>query len=226
MGWTKITLTNYGVSGLMWSNRFPNMIVAADLIKRSPRFSAADQATFRGLVKRSLPINTMSGTNNKGNWGMLFVVTAAAYLQDQTLFNQAVARWKFFIESQITNAGVMPYEVSRGNFGIWYTDFALQAQTVAGEVMKVNGVDLFNYVSPSGRTLRSAYVKAAYWTKNPCAFPYYHCPNPPWPYVIGYMEILNLKWPNANAAALLARYRPLDAQFSFPVMTLTHGGLP
>jgi hypothetical protein len=228
MGWTKITLTNYGVSALMWSNRFPNMIVAADLIKRSPRFSATQQQTFRGLVNRSLTSysSTINGTNNQGNWGMLFVVTTAAYLQNQTLFNQAVARWKFFIENQITNTGVMRFEVTRGNMGVWYTDFALQAQTVAGEVMKVNGVDLYNYVSPSGHTLKSAYIKAAYWTRNPCAFPYYNCPNPPWPYVIGYMEILNLKWPNADAAANLTRYRPLDEAFSFPVMTLTHGELP
>jgi hypothetical protein len=232
-GWTKVTFSTSDSTKLVWNNRFPSMIVAADLIKHSAKFTAAQQLAFKNFVRlRSLPMNNMSWDNNHGNWGLLLVVSTAAYLQDQTLFNQAVARWKFFIEDQINNAGEMKYEIHRcggsssgGCDGIIYSNFALIPQTEAAEIMKVNGVNIFGYVSPSGHTLKKAYDKMAYWSRYPCTFPYYSCPTRGLSHV-KYMEILNPIWPNANAVWLLAKYRPLDlSQFSFPVMTLTHGNL-
>jgi Alginate lyase len=226
MGWAR-NITYFSTSGpskLLWSTRFPGFIVAADLIKHSSRFPAAEQQEFKTFVRnKNLPMNTMGYANNWANFGLMLVVSTATYLQDQTLFDKGTARWKFLIEDQITSAGVMRYEVTRGRDGLWYTNFALHAQTVSGEIIRVNGVDLFNYVSPSGHTLKSAYANAARWSLNPCSYPYANCPTRGINYV-GYMEILNPRWPNTNAAALLSKYRPLDSRWAVPVLTLTHGG--
>jgi hypothetical protein len=233
-GWTKVTFSTSDQTKLVCNNRFPSMIVAADLIKRSPRFTFSQQQNFKIFVRQKLlPMNTGGYTgNNWQNWGVLLETSIAAYLQDQTLFNKAVGQWKSLIEYQMTDNGEMKYEIHRcggsssgGCDGIIYSNFALIPQTEAAEIMKVNGVNIFGYVSPSGHTLKKAYDKMAYWSRYPCTFPYYSCPTRGLSHV-KYMEILNPIWPNANAAWLLAKYRPLDlSQFSFPVMTLTHGNL-
>jgi hypothetical protein len=217
---TKLTtLSTAGVSTLMWSNRFPNMIVAADLISNSPRFTITQQQGFKSFVRKSLKLSSMSRSNNWGDWGLWFVASAGAYLQDQTLFNQAVNRYKFFVNDQITAGGVMRYEVGRGDDGLWYTNFALQPLTLTAELFKVNGLNLYNY-SPR---LRLAYVNAAKWCHFPCSYPYWNCPTHGVGFV-GYMEILNPIWPNADAVWLFGRWRPFDHRYSTPVLTLTHGG--
>jgi Alginate lyase len=221
---TKVTFSPTSPTKLVVSSRGPSFVVAADLIKRSTKFTFSQQQNFQIFARQKLlPMNTMSSANNFGNWGLLLVVSTATYLQDQTLFNQAVGRWKYFIEDQMNNDGVMRYEVGRGGGkdGIWYSNFALFPQTTSAEIMKVNGVNVFGYVSPSGRTLKKAYDKMAGWNRYPCSFPYYNCPTHGVGWV-SYMEILNPIWPNANAAFLLGKYRPLDTRWSFPVVTLTH----
>ena len=40
---------------------------------------------------------------------------------------------------------------------------------------------------------------------------------------VSYYEILNPRWPNADAAAMLAALRPLSATHSAPALTFTHG---
>jgi Alginate lyase len=231
---TKTTFSPNGVTKLTVSTRAPSFIVAADLIKRSAKFTPAQQQNFQIFTRHKLlPMNTGGSTgNNWSNWGVLLETCVAAYLHDQALFNKAVGQWKSLIQDQMTYDGVMKYEIGRtcpaehggGNCGIWYSNFALYPQTTSAEIMKINGVNVFGYVSPNGRTLKKAYGKMAYWCRYPCTFPYGKCPTYGLNYV-SYMEVLNPIWPNANAAYLLGKYRPLDSKWSFPVFTLTHGNL-
>ena len=94
------------------------------------------------------------------------------------------------------------------------------------EILKNNGVDLFEYISPQGRTLRQAFDRIAEWTEKPELFPYWKGD----PKALGgvkyfsYFEILNARWPNAAATRLLKKSRPMSARHSAPFLTLTHGG--
>ena len=102
-------------------------------------------------------------------------VSIAAYLKDEDLMDCCVERWKYFIEHQIDSDGHLPHEVNRngGRSGIWYSHFSLMPQTIAATVLKKNGVDIFDYVSPSGRTLKQAYECLTLWVEKPETFPYW-----------------------------------------------------
>ncbi|TVS17954.1 MAG: hypothetical protein EA424_11855, partial [Planctomycetaceae bacterium] len=65
------------------------------------------------------------------------------------------------------------------------------------------------------------------WSRDPASFPYWD--NDPAQLTgvayFSYFEILNQRWPNPDATAVLDSARPMSARHSAPVLTFTHGGL-
>jgi hypothetical protein len=157
-------------------------------------------------------------------------MAGAAYLRDRALFDKGIARWKEFVEEQIADDGHLPHEVGRnggvGEHGLWYSHFTLMPQTIAAEIARVNGVELYDYRSPKGHTLRAAFERLAPWTHNPQSFPYYKGQDPKGQKgtnYVSYWEILNSHWPHPDASAMLAAMRPLTATHCTPQLTFTHG---
>jgi hypothetical protein len=217
-------------STLSFSYHFPPMIFAADLISQSPSWPKQSQKAFQQFVReKALPMNTMSRSNNWGNWGLVLVMGAAVYLDDEALFQKGVTRWKDFIAEQIAPDGHLHHEVNRnqGRSGIWYSNFSLLPQTIAGEIARVNGVFLYDYKAPNGRTLQSAFERLAPWVLHPETFPYWEGPAERLSGVdyISYFEILNEVWPHPAAQKALEKWRPLSARHGAPALTFTHGGL-
>mgnify|MGYP000168035034 CR=1 FL=1 len=218
-------------STLSFSYHFPALIFAEALIRESPAWSGSDAAAFQlFLLEKALPQNCMSRENNWGNWGLVLVLAIAASAGRADLLQQGAARWKEFIEKQIAPDGHLPLEVGRnhgiGERGIWYTHFSLMPQTLAAEILRVNGVDLYNYISPSGRTLRAAFERSAPWARDPAAFPYFKGKDRremKGTDYVSYYEILNARWRNPDASAMLEKMRPLTAIHSAPCLTFTHG---
>jgi hypothetical protein len=234
-GWTT-TLKSFSRqddSPLTFSYNFPAFIFAAAPLADSKAWTPAAQQAFKNFVRtKALPMNTMDRENNWGNWGLVLVFAGAAYLQDHALLAQATARWKHFIDTQIAPDGHLPLEVTRNNgvgeHGLWYSNFCLMPQTVAAEIARVNGVDLYNYRSATGTSLRLAYERIVPWVANPRTFPYYHGTDPKGQLAtesVSYWEILNARWPQPQAAAILAAKRPMTTGFSSPYLTFTHGDL-
>ena len=219
-------------STLCFSYHFPAMLFAADLLRGTAAWTGDMENRFKAfLMLYALPLNTMDRDNNWGNWGLLLVTAIGAYLDDLQLLADAEARWKSFIESQIAEEGYMPHEIHRnqGSSGIWYTHFSLMPQTLAAEVLRLRGTDLFDYVSSSGRTLRQAVEWIAPWVENCKAFPYLE-PNYTRPIggheYISYWEILLNRWDMPALEESVARRRPMTADHSTPHLTLTHGHMP
>ncbi|HEY0072536.1 MAG TPA: alginate lyase family protein [Abditibacteriaceae bacterium] len=221
-------------STLSFSYHFPALIFAADLLKDWPGWPQEKQAAFRTFVRtKALPMNTMSRHNNWGSWGLVLWLSGAAYLDDKDAFDKGIVRYKEFIEKQIADDGHLPLEVIRNNgigeHGLWYTHFSLMPLTIAAEIARVNGVDLFNYQSPNNRTLRAAFERVAPWTRDIRTFPYFKPKNADEKQkgtdYISYWEILSARWPNADATAMLQEKRPLTASHCTPFLTLTHGDL-
>lgn len=217
-------------SRLSFSYHFPAFIFAADLLRRSQRFPAADQGAFAAFVReKALPMNTMEVRNNWGNWGLVLVLASAALLGDEVLFETGVRRWKSFIQEQIAPDGHLPHEVGRnegrGERGLWYSHFTLMPQTLAAEIARVQGLSLYDHRSPNGRSLQAAFERLSPWTLRPETFPYYR--GAPGGQLgtdyVSYFEILNALWPNAAATELLKRGRPFSATHSAPHLTFTHG---
>ena len=95
------------------------------------------------------------------------------------------------------------------------------------EILRLAGRDLYDWRSPEGHTLRQAFGPLAGWSRDPSSFPYWEGDPERLTGVTyySYFEILNARWPNADATALLRNARPMTARHSAPVLTFTHGGL-
>ncbi|HBR94021.1 MAG TPA: hypothetical protein DEA90_07630, partial [Opitutae bacterium] len=215
-------------STLAFSNLFPAFLFAADLLRGDALWADAEQTAFRKFVReQAIPMNCMHKENNWGNWGMLLVAASAAYLGDEELLQQCASRWKFFIDTQIAEDGHLPHEVDRneGRHGIWYSHFALLPQTLTGEILRVNGIDVFDYTSPEGRCLRDACECLIPWIERPETFHYWK--QDPADLVrvdyYSYFEILHAQWPDFPADKLLGQARPMSAEHSAPFLTFTHG---
>ncbi len=76
--------------------------------------------------------------------------------------------------------------------------------------------------------MRGAFDVLAGWTRRPETFPYFK--GDPKRLAgttyYSYFEILNARWPNPDATALLTARRPMTASHSAPALTFTHGDLP
>ena len=217
-------------STLSFSYHFPAMMFGADLLASWPGFSAARQDAFRRFCRQTaLPLNTMDRGNNWGNWGLVLVLACARYLGDDELLDRGEQRWKELLDRQIDDHGHLHHEVRRsgGMRGIWYSHFSLFPQTIAAEILRLAGRDLYDWRSPAGHTLRQAFEPLAGWTRDPASFPYWQGKANQQLGVkyFSYFEILHARWPNADAAALLRESRPMTAHHSAPVLTFTHGDL-
>jgi len=217
-------------STLSFSYHFPALIFAADLLRDENIWPEDQENMFADFLRdKASPMSCMDRENNWGNWGLVLSAACAVYLKDDKLLDTCVERWKYFVEHQIAEDGHMPHEVNRsdGMRGIWYTHFSLMPQTIAAEILRINGQDLYYYVSQSGRTLKKAYTLIAGWTRRPEEFPYWdgNSNKLTGRHYISYFEILNPLWPNEDAIALLVKSRPATAGHSAPFLTFTHGKL-
>lgn len=215
-------------SMLSFSYHFPALIFAADLLRKGSVWPDDQQVLFSDFLRdHACHMSSIDRSNNWGNWGLVLSTACAVYLQDNGLFTTCIDRWKYFIENQIAADGHLPHEVNRGGgrSGIWYTHFCLMPQTIAAEILRNSGVDLFDYMSPSGRRLEQAFKKIAAWARAPEDFPYWKGDPKELGGVnyISYFEILNQHWPDKNATSLLNQFRPLSATHATPYLTFTHG---
>jgi hypothetical protein len=218
-------------SRLSFTYHFPAMLFAADLLApATAEWPEERRERFRRFVKeRALPMNTMERDNNWGNWGVLLVASASAYLGDRAGLEAAALRWKRLVELQVGPDGHLHHEVKRndgaGDFGMWYTHFSIMPAALGAEVLRVNGIDLFDYAAPGGASLKSAFGVISGWSRDPRRFPYFKGEVSAMfePLYCSYFEILNARWPNPDAAAVLAAGRPWTAIHSAPWLTFTHG---
>ncbi len=138
---------------------------------------------YEDFIKRMRQYSQSALNTNHGAWGILFDVSSALALDDHALLQNSANRWQDWIFKAIDENGVIPSAITRsdtsdyhggptkGIKGIAYTNFALLALTVSGELLFENGYDLWG--SKAGKRLSVAYNKIATWILNPETFPYF-----------------------------------------------------
>ncbi len=138
---------------------------------------------YEEFVKRMRQYSQSALNTNHGAWGILFDVSSALALDDNALLHNSANRWQDWIFKAIDENGVIASAITRsdtsdyhggptkGIKGIAYTNFALLALTISGELLFENGYDLWG--SEAGKRLSVAYNKAATWILNPETFPYF-----------------------------------------------------
>ncbi|UOR73139.1 alginate lyase family protein [Helicobacter pylori] len=138
---------------------------------------------YEDFIKRMQQYSQSALDTNHGAWGILFDVSSALALDDHALLQNSANRWQEWVFKAIDENGVIPSAITRsdtsdyhggptkGIKGIAYTNFALLALTVSGELLFENGYDLWG--SKAGKRLSVAYNKVATWILNPETFPYF-----------------------------------------------------
>ncbi|WQW99722.1 alginate lyase family protein [Helicobacter pylori] len=138
---------------------------------------------YEDFVKRMRQYSQSALNTNHGAWGILFDVSSALALDDHALLQNSANRWQDWIFKAIDENGVIASAITRsdtsdyhggptkGIKGIAYTNFALLALTISGELLFENGYDLWG--SGAGKRLSVAYNKVATWILNPETFPYF-----------------------------------------------------
>ncbi|UOS55598.1 alginate lyase family protein [Helicobacter pylori] len=138
---------------------------------------------YEDFIKRMRQYSQSALNTNHGAWGILFDVSSALALDDHALLQNSANRWQEWVFKAIDENGVIPSAITRsdtsdyhggptkGIKGIAYTNFALLALTVSGELLFENGYDLWG--SEAGKRLSVAYNKVATWILNPETFPYF-----------------------------------------------------
>ncbi|WRB49139.1 alginate lyase family protein [Helicobacter pylori] len=138
---------------------------------------------YEDFIKRMCQYSQSALNTNHGAWGILFDVSSALALDDHALLQNSANRWQEWVFKAIDENGVIASAITRsdtsdyhggptkGIKGIAYTNFALLALTVSGELLFENGYDLWG--SEAGKRLSVAYNKVATWILNPETFPYF-----------------------------------------------------
>ncbi|GAA7402435.1 alginate lyase family protein [Helicobacter pylori] len=138
---------------------------------------------YEDFIKRMQQYSQSALNTNHGAWGILFDVSSALALDDHALLQNSANRWQEWVFKAIDENGVILSAITRsdtsdyhggptkGIKGIAYTNFALLALTVSGELLFENGYDLWG--SEAGKRLSVAYNKVATWILNPETFPYF-----------------------------------------------------
>ncbi len=138
---------------------------------------------YEDFIKRMRQYSQSALNTNHGAWGILFDVSSALALDDHALLHNSTNRWQDWIFKAIDENGVIASTITRsdtsdyhggptkGIKGIAYTNFALLALTISGELLFENGYDLWG--SEAGKRLSVAYNKVATWILNPETFPYF-----------------------------------------------------
>lgn len=174
---------------------------------------------FNRFVKETVvPANNADKQNNHGNWGVLLLATAGAYLRDEEIVAQARRRWSELLRSQVASDGSLPLEICRSDTSDWcggatkgikglaYTHYALHPTVIAAEVFRNLGQS--PYASAEGSLLCKAYERAALWTLHPEEFPYYKSNHGKLVGVeaVDYFFILEQRCHAANGALVLDKF--------------------
>lgn len=192
---------------------FPYALLGAYLLEQDSTWHSDDFTRFvRDVV---VPSNNTKRENNHGNWGVLLLATAGGYLHDQELTSRARDRWFELMQSQVADDGSLPLEICRSDTSNWcggptkgikgiaYTHYTLFPTTIAAEILRNLGQDV--YSGPGGKQLCRAYARAAAWSLHPETFPYYSSNNGKLDGVhnFDYFYILQNRCPAAGGPAVL-----------------------
>jgi hypothetical protein len=149
--------------GVLDSRGFSNIIDSLLILHRSPAFAPGEEVAIRGWFKTYLDWLTTArnalaehaAKNNHGSWFLAQIIPIARYCGRDDLARQLCEEDKARIAGQIKPDGSQPEEIRRVD-GLGYSQFNLEAQFQVARQAAGLGIDLWNYTSPAGASLRRA----------------------------------------------------------------------
>ncbi len=150
-------------SGVLDARCFSGVIDALLLLRGSPAFAPGDEAAIQTWFKSYLDWLTTAknaqvehaAKNNHGSWFLAQIIPIARYCGRDDLARELCLEDQARIAGQIRPDGSQPEETRRVD-GLGYSAFNLDAQFQVARLAAGLGVDLWNYASPAGASLRRA----------------------------------------------------------------------
>lgn len=171
--------TGRGV-GIIETRTFPDLIDSITLLSASPAWRKEDDKQmrdwagryFRWLTKSSHGKKEAHAGNNHGTYFDVQYVALAQYLGKKELATTVLeAAKKHRIALQIDPSGKQPHELKRTNT-LHYSLFNLRGLFELAALGKNAGIDLFNYETEDGRSLRKAFDFMAPYADSTQKWPY------------------------------------------------------
>lgn len=158
-------------SGIIDTRWFIETVDAAGLLRGSRNWSAQDDQALKKWFKSYLDwlLTSPNGQhehaakNNHGSWYAAQTATYAMFVGDTSLARKIVEEAKPRIGWQIKSDGSQPIELERTR-SMHYSSFNVEALSRLAEIGRSVRVDLWNYQSPEGGSLRRAIDHLARYT--------------------------------------------------------------
>jgi hypothetical protein len=150
-------------SGIIDTRWFIEAVQAAGLIDGSKSWTAKDKSALQSWFRQYLNwlltspngAHERAAKNNHGSWYAAQTAAYALFVGDTARARKIAAGAKERIGWQITPDGTQPIEMERTR-SLHYSGFNIEALSRLAEVGRQLGVDLWNYQSPKGGSLRRA----------------------------------------------------------------------
>lgn len=157
--------------GLIDTRSLAQVVDAVGLLRGSSNWTRADDAGMRAWAKdflgwmRTSPLGHDEETtkNNHGTWYDVQAASLALFAGDTAEARAAVVQGRDRMANQILPDGRQPEELRRTR-SLSYSVFNADAYTRLAELARFVNVDLWNYRSPSGGSMRAALLYLAPYT--------------------------------------------------------------
>jgi hypothetical protein len=151
-------------AGMIDSRHFVKLIDAVGLLQGSKYWKDADQkglqqwfADFLVWMQASKNgIDEMNANNNHGAWYDAQRLSMALFTGNMELAKKTVLSAQERLDKQMDDAGSFPKEMERTT-SLHYTTFVMEAFFNIALMADDAGMDMWNYSSPSGRSLKKAF---------------------------------------------------------------------
>jgi hypothetical protein len=152
-------------AGLIDTRHFVKLIDAIGLLKASKSWKAADQkgmqqwfAGFLNWMQTSKNgIHELNAKNNHGAWYDAQRLSMALFIDSIDLAKRIVTNAAGRLDYQSDNNGSFPAEMAR-TISLHYTTFVMNAFFTIARMADKTGFDLWNYTTPTGKSLRKSFT--------------------------------------------------------------------
>jgi len=152
-------------AGIIDSRHFIKVVDAIGLIQSSKYWTTTDQqrmqqwfSDFLNWMQTSKNgIDEMNVKNNHGDWYDAQRLALALFIGNKELAKKIIGSAEARLDKQMDDAGNFPLEMERTT-SLHYTGFAIEAFFNVAQMAEHAGIDMWNYVSPSGKSLKKAFA--------------------------------------------------------------------
>lgn len=152
-------------AGMIDTRHFVKLIDAIGLISDAKAWTKDDQQKMKQwsgdflnwMQTSKIGIDEMNANNNHGAWYDAQRLSLALYIDSIDLAKRIVQNAAARLDQQLNAEGLFPKELER-TISLHYSTFVMNAFFNIAAMAKHTGIDLWNYTTPSGKSLKKAFV--------------------------------------------------------------------